>query len=332
MNIRLLRCLFILLLLGSGLFHASRADAQITCTTASMSAVSFGTVNPLSSQTSTTATLTYTCTNLSVTKTHSATICFSIGEPAGAQTSPRLMSSGANTLQFQMYWGSPNGTIWGSQFFGSNTPYVVNLTLGGLGSSNGSATLYAQVLPGQTTAAPGLTYADNYQNGDTAITINDVQGSTAPGTCSGTQSGVYFPFRVSATTQKNCNVTANNLTFANVAAGGAVASGSTNIGVTCSNTTPYYIGLAPQNVAGTTGAGTMKGTGGNTNAITYQLYSNSSLSTVWGNTATTTTVGNGVAGTGSGTAQALTVYAKVTGSTDVKPDTYSDTVQINVNY
>ena len=111
-----------------------------------------------------------------------------------------------------------------------------------------------------------------------------------------------------------------------------MASGSTNIGVTCSNTTPYYIGLAPQNVAGTTGAGTMKGTGGNTNSITYQLYSNSSLSTVWGNTATTTSVGNGVAGTGSGTAQALTVYAKVTGSTDVKPDTYSDTVQINVNY
>jgi len=66
--------------------------------------------------------------------------------------------------------------------------------------------------------------------------------------------------------------------------------------------------------------------------VTYQLYSNSGLSTVWGNTATATSTGNGVAGTGTGSAQTLTVYAKVTSSTDVQPDNYSDTVQVNVNY
>ncbi len=331
MNCLRYRCSAMLLLLVYGLLHTLPAPAAaITCSSTSMGPVTFGNVDPLSSQTQTTASLSYTCSNPN-TATHSATICFSIGEPAGAQTNPRLMKNGTNTLQFQLYWGSYNGTIWGSQFFGSNTPLMVNLTLGNKASTTGMATLYAVVLNGQTTIVPG-NYSDNYANGDTAVTINDVAGNTAPGTCSGTQTGSYFPFNVTATVVKNCTVNANNLNLGSVAAGATATSGSTTISVACSKTTPYYVGLAPQNVSSTTGAGTMKGTGTNTNSITYQLYSNSALTTVWGNTATSTSVGNGVAGTGSGVAQTLAAYAKVTGSTDVTPDNYSDTVQINVNY
>lgn len=336
MNCRLLRSLFFALLLGCGLFRDTPAQAAITCTSASMTAVSFGNVNPLSSQTAATATFSYTCSNNNVFlgTTHSATICFSIGEPGGGQTNPRLMSNGANKLQFQMYQNPSYTTVWGSQFFGSfSTPLMLNLTLANGGSTSGTATLYAQVLGGQTTAVPGATaYADNYANGDTAVTINDVSGSTAPGSCSGTQTGLYFPFNVSAFVQKNCSVTANNLSLGSVPAGAAATSGSSTLSVSCSYTTPYYIGLAPQNVASTAGVGTMKGTGANLNSVTYQLYSDSGLSAVWGNTATGTSAGNGVSGSGSGVAQTLTVYAKVTGSTDVTPDSYADTVQVNVNY
>ena len=334
MSTRLLHCLAILLLLGFALLRAAPAHAAgITCTSASMTAVSFGTVNPLSSQTPTTATLSYICNNTDTSNTHSATICFSIGEPGGNQTNPLLMTSGANTLQFQLYQDASYSTVWGSQFFGSITPLQVNLTLAKSASKSSVATLYAQVLGGQTTAVPsGTAYTDNYQNGDTAVTINDVQGGTAPGSCSGTAIGVYFPFLVSATVQKTCTVSANNLSLGAVAAGGAPTSGSSTLSVACTYTTPYYIGLAPMNVASTTGAGTMKGTGTNTDSVAYQLYSNAGLSTVWGNTATSTSKGNGVSGTGSGSAQTLTVYAKVTGSTDVQPDTYSDVVQVNVNY
>ena len=334
MSIRLLRWVFALLLVVVGVSTAMRVGAAgITCTSASMGSVSFGTVDPLSSQTSTTATLTYSCRNTDNNNTHSATVCFSIGEPGGAQTNPRLMSSGTNKLQFQLYQDPGYTTVWGSQFFGSFlTPLMVNMTLGkGASTNNATATLYAQVLSGQTMAVSGA-YADNYANGDTAVTVNDVQGSTAPGSCSGTQLGIYFPFNVTANVQKNCSVTANNLAFGSIAAGAAATSGSSTMSVTCSVNTPYNVGLAPLNVASTTGAGTMKGTGANTNTVTYQLYSNSGLTTVWGNTATPTSTGNGVAGSGSGTAQSLTVYAKVTGSTDVTPDTYSDIVQVNVNY
>jgi spore coat protein U-like protein len=333
MSIRLLHYIVALLLIGCGLFWTTPAHATITCSTASMGAVSFGTVNPLSSLTSTTATLSYTCKNSTGGGTHSATLCFSIGEPGGAQTNPRLMKSGANTLQFQLYQSPGFTTVWGSQFFGSNTPLMVNLSLASGASTNGTATLDAQVLGGQTTVIPSATnYADNYANTDTALTINDQAGNTPPGTCSGTESSVFFPFNVTALVSTKCTVSANNLSLGSVAAGATPPSGNTTLSVTCSSTTPYNVGVAPLNVSSTTGAGTMKGTGTNTNTVTYQLYSNSGLSTVWGNTATATSTGNGVAGTGTGSAQTLTVYAKVTSSTDVQPDNYSDTVQVNVNY
>jgi len=334
MNKTLLRFLALLLLAVVGMFRVAPAHAAgINCTSASMTAVSFGTVNPLSSQTNTTATLTYSCSNTDNSRTHSATICFSIGEPGGAQTNPRQMSSGSNKLNFQLYQDPGYTQVWGSEMFGTfRTPLMVNLTLGkGASIRNATATLYAQVLNGQTTAASG-SYTDNYQNGDTAITVNDVQGNTAPGSCGGAQANVYFPFLVSATVQDNCTVSANNLTFNAVAAGAATAPGSTTLSVTCTVNTPYTVGLAPLNAPSTTGAGTMQGTGGNANTVQYQLYSNSGLTQVWGNTAAVGSTGNGVAGTGTGSAQPLIVYAKTTTSTDVTPDTYSDTVQVNVNY
>lgn len=146
-------------------------------------------------------------------------------------------------------------------------------------------------------------------------------------------------FTVSLTVNKTCSVTtssSSNITFTSVNAGTAPTSANGSFSVNCSNTTPFYVGLAPQNVTSTTGVGTMKGTGSNTSTIAYQLYQNSGLTTVWGNTATTTSAGNGVSGTGAGMggskAIAETVYAAVTGSTDVTPDTYSDTVTINVNF
>ncbi|MBU6503769.1 MAG: spore coat protein U domain-containing protein, partial [Burkholderiales bacterium] len=65
--------------------------------------------------------------------------------------------------------------------------------------------------------------------------------------------------------------------------------------------------------------------------VPYQLYSNATLSNVWGNTASSASVGNGVAGTGTGSAQSIPVYAKAP-SANYTPDSYSDTVTVNVNY
>jgi spore coat protein U-like protein len=75
----------------------------------------------------------------------------------------------------------------------------------------------------------------------------------------------------------------------------------------------------------------MSGTGSNTDKVPYQLYSNSGLSTVWGNTATSTTVGNGVTGIGTGLAVSIPVWANAP-SANFTPDSYADTVTVNVNF
>lgn len=331
MNTSLMRCCFILLLAFSGLFWMPATHAAITCSATSMSAVTFGSVDPRSSQTNTGATLTYTCTNGNNAQ-RSATICFSIGEPGGGPTNPREMASGVNTLTFQLYQDAARSVVWGSQFFGASlTPLVVKLTFTANQTLSGKTQpLYGQVLNGQTAAKPG-SYSDTYLNGDTAVTINDVAGANAPASCGGTQTGSYFPFNVTATVDKQCTVTAtSDINLGAVDSTAVNTSGSNSISVACTNGTAYNVGLAPSN-GNTGGAGLMTGTGSNTDKVPYQLKQNSAAGPVWGNTATSSTVGNGVAGTGTGLSQTLIAYATAPGA-NFTPDSYADTVTINVNY
>jgi len=145
---------------------------------------------------------------------------------------------------------------------------------------------------------------------------------------------VSATFQVTLTVLKSCSVTAgagSNIPLGNQQPTATNILGNSNISVTCSKNTPYYVGLAPSN-ASTGGTGVLAGTGANTDTITYKLSSTVGPSgTVWGNTATATAVGNGVAGTGTGAAQSLTVYVTVPAD-NYTPDNYSDTVSVNVNY
>lgn len=328
MNHTLLRCCAALLLIGFGLFWHKPAHATISCTNTAMSSLAFGSVDPQSSQTDSTANLTYRCSNNDNKTTYSATICFSIGEPGGGPTNPRQMSDGAgDKLNFQMYQDSARSIVWGSQFFGASlTPLVVNITLGPNASTNGTANLYGRVLAGQPTAIPA-TYQDNYQNGDTAVTISQQTGNNSPGSCSGMSTGSYFPFLVSATVVNKCTVTASPLNF-----GGSVGllisavAATTTLGVQCSNGTPYNVGLnGGQNSGGNINARKMVL---GANSIGYQLYQNSGRTTVWGNTVGTNTV----AGTGSGNTQSLTVYGGVPAQITPPAGTYSDTITVTVTY
>lgn len=147
-------------------------------------------------------------------------------------------------------------------------------------------------------------------------------------------------FQVQIEIQKSCTVTAgagSDINVGSVASTATNSAGSNTISVTCTKSTPYFIGLAPSAANGGTnsGSGAMASTGGvagNTDKVSYQLRSTAGTSgTVWGNTATTSTVGNGVAGTGNGSAQSHTVYATVP-SANYTADSYADTVTVTVNY
>jgi spore coat protein U-like protein len=127
----------------------------------------------------------------------------------------------------------------------------------------------------------------------------------------------------------NCVISANALDFGQTQGvlNSAVNVNST-ISVTCTNTTPYNVGLNPGTGAGSSGTTRyMSGTGGNTATVQFNLFQTAGA-TLWGNTQGTDTVG----GVGNGNAQTLTVYGQVPVQTTPVPDTYKSTITATVYF
>ena len=319
---------------------AQKVHAAVSCT-ATMTDVNFGSVDLIAGVGLTSSgTLNYTCTN-DATSVTNVRVCFNIGD--GDQSlgffNPRRMKNGADILQFQIFH-TAGSIIWGSTGNGTvPLPFTANFSIpkksGGVnGRVSGSTTMTGQLLSGQG-AAPVGNYQDFFSAAGGHTSISWSSGGSAPVDCTGTSSG-SFAFTVKAAVTKSCTVSAgaaSNIQIgpaSGVPAGSVSSSGTNSIGVTCSGGTPYYIGLSPSN-SNTVGAGVMSGTGANTDKVPYQLRSVSTSGPVWGNTATASAVGNGVAGTGTGVAQSVPVFA-VAPSANFTPDNYTDIVTVIVNY
>jgi spore coat protein U-like protein len=134
-------------------------------------------------------------------------------------------------------------------------------------------------------------------------------------------------FTVQITILANCAIdSASTLNFGSQGILSANVDQTSTIQVTCTNTTPYTIGLSAGTGAGAT-VGTRKMTGGG-NTIDYSLYRDVGRTQVWGTTIGTDTV----AATGSGAAQTHTVYGRVPPQGTPAPATYSDTITVTVTY
>jgi len=126
---------------------------------------------------------------------------------------------------------------------------------------------------------------------------------------------------VTATVAKSCKLGGTTLAFGaydpNAAAtNDAVATFSLD----CTKTTTGTVSLN----AGSVGGRNMKGAiGTNVDQLKYELYKDSTRTTVWDAT-------NTVAATGP--AQTLTVYGRIATGLFVTPDSYSDTVTASVNF
>jgi spore coat protein U-like protein len=133
---------------------------------------------------------------------------------------------------------------------------------------------------------------------------------------------------VTATVLSFCTVSALPLAFGNYSPGTA-STANTTIGVTCTSGTTYNVGLDAGTGSGATTANRlMTGVLNPSSTLAYSLYSNSGLSTLWGNTIGTNTV----TGTGTGLVQSLTVYGKVAAGQNVAPGAYADTVTVTLTY
>lgn len=143
----------------------------------------------------------------------------------------------------------------------------------------------------------------------------------------GTSTG---PFDVTLKIVANCVISAAPLDFGQTQ--GLLSTPinvNTTVSVTCTNTTPYNVGLNAGTGTGSTVATRyMSGTtSGNTGTVQFNLLQ-ASGGTNWGNTQGTDTV----AGIGSGSAQAITVYGSVPAQTTPAPDTYKSTITATVYF
>jgi spore coat protein U-like protein len=134
-------------------------------------------------------------------------------------------------------------------------------------------------------------------------------------------------FSVSATVLSSCAVSASLLAFGSYNPIASTATtGNTTLLVTCTSGTPYNIGLNPGTGTGATVA-SRKMTSGS-NLLSYSLYQNASLATVWGQTIGTDTV----TGTGTGLPVSVTVYGSVPSLQTVPSGAYTDTISVTVTY
>lgn len=285
------------------------------------------------------ATLEYRCTPSIISGYVSICLAANGGNSSPTAINPRYMVNKTDitsTLPFRMTiqgrtWGTfetslaykiPTlylpGPIGGSPTISGTIPITVSL----LPKADGTvpiAGLYTNVFSGLSAT---LTFdADRYENSADCLTDRRETRSIEA-------------FTIQATVVNSCEITTtNDVNLGSHPASNTNILGSRGnaIGVTCTKDAPYTIGLAPSN-GNQSGAGVMSGTGSNTDKVPYQLRSTAGISgTPWGNTAISNSVGNGVKDIGNGVVQNKTVYVTVP-SADFKPDNYSDTVTIHVNY
>ncbi|MBQ1766983.1 MAG: spore coat protein U domain-containing protein [Aquincola sp.] len=139
-------------------------------------------------------------------------------------------------------------------------------------------------------------------------------------------------FQATATVVSACTVSGSLLNFGSAidALSAAVpVDASSTLAVQCTNTTPYAVSLsAGVNAGGGTNfaSRTMKN---GSHSMAYQLYTDASRATVWGDG---TASSSQVTGTGSGSSQTLTIYGRIPSLTGAVPGTYSDTVTVTISY
>lgn len=145
------------LLLGAANAHAL-CTALLGCAcNASTGTLSFGTINPLSGSTSTTAgSVQVSCGGIA-----SLLVPIKVELSTGGSNSytTRKLANGANTLNYNLYTDNAYQTVWGNGTGGSQ-PVNTGILLDLLGQSPPlTLWIYARVPTGQTSTPPGL-YTD----------------------------------------------------------------------------------------------------------------------------------------------------------------------------
>ena len=135
----------------------------------------------------------------------------------------------------------------------------------------------------------------------------------------------YGTVTVAITVLSSCTIAVSNLTFGNYSV--AALNVNTSVNITCTNSTPYQVGLDAGSGTGAT-VSQRKLNSGTSNTLNYSLYQDPAKTIVWGTTAGTNTV----SGTGTGYPQSITVYGNIPANQVAAYGAYSDTIVATVYF
>jgi len=133
-------------------------------------------------------------------------------------------------------------------------------------------------------------------------------------------------FKVTATIQSDCTVSASDLNFGTLGLLGANVDQTSTITLTCTNGAAYSLGLDAGSGTGSTIADRKLANGAT--SLSYQLYRDSNRMQLWGNTPATDTAN----GTGTGTASTVTVYGRVPPQSTPAAGSYTSTIIVTITY
>ncbi len=299
--------------------------ASLSCAFA-ISDLNFGTVD-LTQNTAfdSTATLTINCSGDAGLAVR---VCPNINAGAGgtATGSPRFMTSGGNSLAFDLYQDASHSVVWGSYLWAYSGSYpapTIDFTLNAGGSMITSVTIYGRVAAGQQ-ALPTGSYASSF--GGSATQIAYAPASTGSCPVIGNTNATAAAFTVSANYAATCGISATTLDFGSHGVLASAVDGASSLRATCSAATPYTIGLSGGNAAASDPTQRKMANGGN--QITYGLYRDAARAQPWGDAIGTNTA----SGTGSGSAQTFAVYGRIPAQVTPAPGTYSDTIIATLTY
>ncbi len=318
---RVLSCLLLAALLGMP-WMSARAD---TCSV-TPPVPSFGQVSPITQQAYTTnSTMTVSCTWDTLSLNTGVLVCVNLGG-----TSPRYLTSGANQMQYDLYQDSGYSQPWGAVSTGT-TPISVSLTKPGLGTSaSTNVTIYGRIAANQPTVPTvnnaSTVYAQSFSGTQATYSYSFSLLGVLPTPCASQSTAGTMSFTATATVINNCIISATGVAFpaSGVLASALTASGS--ISARCTNGDAFQIALNG-GVSGSVTARTMQRTGGG--SVSYQLYRDSAFTQPWGDGTGGTTMATG---TGSGFAQAITIYGRVPAQTTPAPGNYSDTITATISF
>jgi len=134
-------------------------------------------------------------------------------------------------------------------------------------------------------------------------------------------------FNVTVTIGATCQVnSATSLNFGMQSILSGNVDQTNTISITCTNTTPYNVGL-DKGINGTS-VTTRQMLGSLGGLINYSMFSDPARTQNWGNTVGADTL----SATGTGLAQTFTIYGRIPPQPTPAADIYSDTIAVTVTY